>query len=402
MGREGLSHLRGKYAIQQRWVRFFLKGIDAGLKLFFRRSIRQAPSPRRLLIVQPLHLGDVVLLTALLAPIQSAFGNVEIGLVVSSASFQVVKNHPKVAVVHTYDHWRHNRSGQGLFKRVIRHLFSAKRALKEIQSFKYDTAIVLSPFFANGAIFSFLTGIRTRIGYTSGGFGPLFTHPVSLPHALEHITDYHLRLLQKLEGFETLKQPLSPELFFKKEIKSPLVEINGYILISMGAGAEFKKWPYFKWRELSQFLLEEGYHIVLVGSGEREVSEAAALVKELGPSANIKNYCGRLNWSEFVATVEGAKLVICHDSVLAHVASHKATPTVVLFSGVRGAILNFYPLNKRVICLCKSLPCNPCFMVQKGCASMECIREIQVNEVVEAARQLMGEIFDSKREVSIL
>ena len=396
------THLRGRYAIQQRSVRFFLTIIDGLLSWLIRpQKKRWYSSPKSILLILRGHLGDAVLLTALFEPLQTSFPKAKIGVVTGSWNAPVLKGHPAISTLHIYDYWRHNRGCHHLIKKWWRQLVTGWRSLREIRQSGYRVAVVLSPFFGNGVLFSYLSGIAQRIGYDCGGFGALLSHPVSGPRSIVHITQYHLKLLQEIDGFGTfhelqpnLPQPKRADLL--KEISSQFVVIN------MGAGEDFKKWPLDKWRELVAFFQKQGLCVVITGRGALEADAVDKLLKELPSKRRIINLCNSISWDTFASIVEAAELLVCHDSVSGHLASCFSVPTIALFSGVRSAILNFYPLNKKAICLCKSLPCNPCFMVEKGCASMACISEIQVDEVIEAACQLVGEIFDSKRKFSIL
>src|SRR5690242_12990512 len=84
-------------------------------RVMFSRCSRQYPpelllNPKRILVVNGAHVGDVVMSTAVLGALRSAYPASEIGFVAGSWSKMVVTNHPMVDFVHVVDHWKMNRS----------------------------------------------------------------------------------------------------------------------------------------------------------------------------------------------------------------------------------------------------------------------------------------------------
>ena len=73
---------------------------------------RPATPPRRILLANPAHIGDVLIATAVLPPLRQAFPDAEIGMLVGSWSRHVVEGHPDVARVHVMDNFHLNRAPQ--------------------------------------------------------------------------------------------------------------------------------------------------------------------------------------------------------------------------------------------------------------------------------------------------
>ncbi|MBI5015041.1 MAG: hypothetical protein HZB55_06065 [Deltaproteobacteria bacterium] len=101
------------------------------------------PEPRRLLLANPAHLGDVLASTAVLPVLKSAFPNTSVGMLVGSWSVPLVANHPLVDQVHLFDHWYANRGSDAFPVKLRRHWLTRATALAEIRAVGYDTAVDL-------------------------------------------------------------------------------------------------------------------------------------------------------------------------------------------------------------------------------------------------------------------
>lgn len=380
------SPLYNGYLIQNKWSNRFVRLIDWMLHTIVpKRQDTPIKKPRRLLLVQPNHLGDVVLSTSIVAPLKKAFPDLEISFLVGSWSQIIVNKHSDIFKVHVFDHWRMNRSNISLAKKFFQHMKTFFQASREIRANKYDTAIVLSPYWANGIPVVYTSKIQTRIGYGSGGFGRLLTHCYTFDEKW-HITKAFAELTSKLPCENALFYPCTPELkgvmrdFTPKGLKK-----KGYIVVQVGAGNPKKKWPFAKWKDLIARLESMGTPLVFTGQGVSESEDIERIIEGMGFCYNLSNL---LSWDEYVSTISHARLFLGVDSVGAHIASCFDIPTVVITGGIMGAMQQFRPVHKAVRTLSKALPCNPCFFSKQGCAAMQCIRDVEPVDVLEAIEQL--------------
>ena len=112
------SPLRGKYLVRNAAANRLLASLDYLLGRMCRRPAPPAPgAPRRILLANGAHLGDVLLSTAVLPAIKTAFPDAEIGFLIGSWSREVLADHPLVARLHFVDHWKLNRSGAPFSRR---------------------------------------------------------------------------------------------------------------------------------------------------------------------------------------------------------------------------------------------------------------------------------------------
>jgi len=398
--------LVGKYLVRNRFANSFLRGVDAILSLRL-RSYRQNFSlnqfPRRILLANSAHLGDVLILSSVFPVLKKAFPETKIGLLIGSWSLPVVQGNPMIDWVHTVDHWKLNRSDASMWQKLKRYWRTRRAALNEIKNVEYDAAVDLYSYFPNFIPLLWTAGIPVRIGYISGGFGPLLTHPLRWRNLNQHVSGYHADLLQILpidkKYFEKMRYSLPPidhdseeeaNNFLKRTSVDP-----GYIVIHMGTGEKLKEWPVAKWHRLSEKLTAHGYSLVFTGYGLRESDNAWLAMAGL---SNCVNLCNKLSWSAFVAVVKKSRLVICVESLAGHIAAAVATPCVAIWSGMA----NYYhwrPMSELCQILMHSVLCAPCYR-GRGCTTMDCVRNVQPDDVYLVVLKMLGLCGNSTKKIS--
>ena len=109
-------------------------------------------------------------------------------------------------------------------------------------------------------------------------------------------------------------------------------EWTGLTVVHPGAKARSRQWPPQRYVELIRRLVEAGHRVVVTGGpGEQELADGIA--KQAGVAAQTT-----LSLPQLLTLVAHARLVVCGDTGIAHVASVYATPSVVLFGPVSPAL----------------------------------------------------------------
>lgn len=326
-------------------------------------------------------MGDVVIATSILPVFKKAFPEAKIGMLVGSWALQVIKGHPQIEWIHVVDHWKINRAKKNIFSKYKNYIKTAKEALKEIKKINYDVAVDLYSFFPNNIPLLYRAGIPVRIGYKSGGFGPLLTHALDWQPG-KHEAEYHADLLRFLgiTKFDSLKPnlpPVSPKA--EKELADFLtlydLKKKSYIVMHPGAGSKIKEWPVEKWRELLNLLEPQNKKIIITGVA----SENELIEKIISGFPNCINACGKLSWQGFVALIKNALFLYSVDSVAGHIAAAVDTPGIIIASGIND-MNRWRPYNKLIKVISNNIPCAPCFK-NSGCSNMICLNEIMIREV---------------------
>ena len=391
-----LPVMRGLYCRRSKVLNFAMQTMDFVLSVS--RPLRARGGaikpPSRILIADVAHLGDLVVATALLPVLKSAFPDCKIGFLAGSWARPVLDDHPLVDYVHILDHWAANRSPAPRREKLRRYAQTRRKALTEVWAAGYDAAIDLCWSFPNTLPFLWQARIPVRIGYRSGGAGPLATHALDFDEREQHVLERHLALVRRLPVSEEDLAKAAPVLApvsgadsaaWQGEMLAHRLTRGGYVVLHVGAGGTLKAWPAAKWRLLAQKWLDAGAALVFTGAGEKDAGLIAEVTAGLHGCVNV---CDRLSWGGLVAAITQARLLVCVDTVAGHIAGAVGTPCAVITTGQNPYL--WHPLGQAHRVLTHPVPCLPCHR-GLGCAGMECIREVDAGRVYAAGRALLDE-----------
>jgi ADP-heptose:LPS heptosyltransferase len=383
----------GRYLVNDPLPRWGLRAVDAVLDRWPSRTASTPASvaPRRVLLALGGHMGDAIIATSAVAAVRILAPQTEIGVVVGSWMLAAIEGLPDVGLVHVVDHWKSNRTEPTLAGRARRYATSWRRAVREIRDAHYDVAIDLYPYFPNSATLLLAAGVPRRVGYTSAGFGGLYTDPVPYVDDLLHVAEQHGRLIARALGREPLAAPPPVRL---PEVPSDVhdrarailaaagVDGDDYLVAHMAAATPQREWRGDRWRATLARFAGDGHRIVCTGLAGREADLAASITAGLPGSVNL---CGQLTWDELMAVISRATVVLSVDTAIAHAAAALDVPTVTLMASIARPE-HWRPLARRGTALVNPMPCAPCF-VRAGCAHMSCVRDIAVQDVIDAVER---------------
>jgi ADP-heptose:LPS heptosyltransferase len=357
----------------------------AGLKLLRALSNRQdrfVATPRRVLLLNGAHSGDIVISTGLIPVLKSAYPGVGIGFAVGGWSANVLSGHAEVMAIHRIDHWRTNRSSAGWVSKWMQYRRTRSRAMREIRDFGYDWAICLHPHVPDLLTIAWQAGIPVRAAFYEAPCAPLATHLARYPGWTVMVTEGAcqgelLRELGLSEEHLRLRQSTLPpdNMAALNEVRgvlgcSPDRELPAYFVLHMGAGSRGREMAMHFWRELVQMLASHRI-VMLTGRGERECKHTEELANGM---PNVRNACDRLSWAGLVAAVRNAEQVFSVDTAIGHIAAAVGTPCQVVATGI-SHLARWRPESGRVVVWSNHVDCAPCFR-PLGCHSMQCLKGI--------------------------
>lgn len=136
-----------------------------------------------------------------------------------------------------------------------------------------------------------------------------------------------------VEGF--LREPLrvQPPMINSQQAKWVAVP-DRYVVLSLGAGQDFRVWPIDRFAEVARFLLahHSTYKIVLTGAATEKIYAESFLAK-LSDTSAIIDLTGSLSLPELVYVLTKADLLLANETGIAHIAAATHTPTVVISQG---------------------------------------------------------------------
>ncbi len=349
------------------------------------RSLSQNPVntivPKKILLVNGAHLGDLVISTAVIRRIKEVNSQIKIGFVAGTWGSELLRSHPGVDHFYPINHWRLNRSTASTFSKFFLYWRQWWAALRTIRKEKYDIAILLNSFYPNFASLVWLSGCKLTVGYVSAGGGPLLSLCLAKPKHAEQAIQLALLDAINIYGVSSSGWIQVNESLLSKGAKDELPQ--KFILLHPGTGNLAKEWPVKRWIILGKMLRNEAYAIVLTGNGSAE----AALCKRIATEINGIDLSNRINLNDWFFVIQKACLVIGVDSAAGHIASALQKPFIGIYSGI-GEVSRWTPAGKSISILTHSMPCSPCHT--RPCKDRPCLLKIEPKEVLAATSQLLA------------
>ncbi|MGI8305758.1 glycosyltransferase family 9 protein [Saccharopolyspora hattusasensis] len=131
----------------------------------------------------------------------------------------------------------------------------------------------------------------------------------------------HAELLRRLRG---------PRGSFTPDADCDLVP--GSVIVHPGASHGARRWPVERFAAVAGRLAAQGNQVLITGTeAERVLAQRLVGLAGLAPEAML---AGRTGLWQLACLIAGAKLVVCGDTGIAHLATAYRTPSVVLFGPV--------------------------------------------------------------------
>ncbi len=204
--------------------------------------------------------------------------------------------------------------------------------LAEMQAEQFDLAVQLH---GNGRVTNPLTalfGARQTAGFYAPGdwcpdrerFRPWPEDGLEVRRLLGI-----LECLRVAPAGEHLEFPLTSEDFEKLSALDTRQELipGRYICLHAGASVAERRWPPECFAAVADALASRGFRIVLTGTGGEVVLTRTVARAMQTPALD---FAGRTDLGVAAALVHGARLVICNDTGISHLAAALRVPSVVL------------------------------------------------------------------------
>lgn len=389
----------------------------AGLQIAGLRYARAASAvlPRRVLLIRPDHLGDVLFVTPAIHAIRAALPEARLTALVGPWSQAVLTHNPHLDEVLTLPFPGFDRTGRNSFTRPYHIIREASSWLREMN---FDTALIFRPDHWWGAWLAAEARIPSRLGFDVAETRQFLTRAIPrqdggrteahdgfgedsmamrsgrrafpLMSPLLHHVEQNIALARTLVGGEEGSGRTRHSLFFviPPGTAAPLSSGNlGTVAIHPGSGAAVKLWGEEGWAKVGDGLGERlGARVALTGSeAERGLcARIAARMRE--PPLNL---AGRTSLAELAALYQDCRLVLGPDSGPLHLAVAVGTPTLHLFGPADPGMYGPWGDEKRHRVLMSPMECAPCRILDwTDLENHPCMAKISVEAVVDAANEL--------------
>jgi lipopolysaccharide heptosyltransferase I len=341
---------------------------------------------RRILLIKPSALGDVVHALPVAATLHRRYPNIRLDWLVEEEAADIVRDHPAISAVVVSGRRRWLRQLRGV-RQIAPTLGEVARFVADLRRRRYDAVLDLQGLFKS-ALYVMATGARIRVGFAEGREGSpwVLTHRIAAPPQPVHAADRYLALAAAVGATEPVREyaiALTPQALAVAE--SVLARCaRPRVILHPSARWRTKLWEVERWRELAASLLADGLGVMITG-GQEDGRMAAQIGAGLVPAP--LSLAGRLSLKELAAVLGGADLMVTVDSGPMHMAAAMGTPVVALFGPTDPRRTG--PLGAGTV-LQRPLPCSPC--LQRGCQIADvnrCMRDLSVAEVLTAVRALL-------------
>ena len=343
----------------------------------------------RILLVQLADIGDLVLTTPAIAALREARPQASVDLIASEHALPVI---PEGLVDSAIPFKRGGKSAS-------RSLFFPANLMTVIglARRKYDTVIFFHHFTLPAGIFKFwliakTTGARRLVGLKNDNIRFLTDHIVDAGFGAEHQAQHWLNLVALL-GVSSAARPaqVSREPYACQSLSA---SNRPKVVIHAGSGgySKARRWSPERFAAVARKLKETlDAEILLVGGPDDD----AHIVERLIADDNV-NLVGKTTLPQLADVIAGADLFIGADSGVMHIATATGTPVISIFGPSNADAWRPWSIDGHATVLRSGVECSPCSYVghkvgaRDGCSARTCMKLITVDQVVDAARGIIG------------
>ena len=341
-----------------------------------------------ILIVKLSAIGDVVHTLPSLAALRKLYPKSHITWVVEEASSDIIRGHPHLdrVIISRRKRWIENLKKFHYIKITISEI---RLFIKTLRDRKYDLVIDFHGL-SKSSMIVILGGGKRKLGYDSmQELSGLFLNE-KIPEDMEkHAVDRYLDFIRYLGTDIDNPEfyiPIEEENRTRVEtlLKANGIDINEpFVTVNPVAFWDTKLWEDVKFARLCDRIAEDlKQKVVFTGnSGDGRIKHIQSMMNF--PSVNLE---GQTTLKDLAYLYKLSVLLVTTDSGPMHIAAAMNAPTVALFGPTDPSRTG--PYGKGHIVVRKKMSCSPCFL--KKCDTKRCMKEITVEEVFEAAMQVVN------------
>lgn len=348
------------------------------------RGPLESATVKRLLVVPPNWVGDVVLASPALAALRRRFSTAHITYLLRANLGAIVAG----AGWHDAElHWPSSggaRAEWGLIELARR-----------LRSERFDAVILLTNSFRSAAI-AFAARIPRRFGYARDGRGLFLTDSLAPAKSGGRFTPvpvtHSYSLLAERAGAAVVHRKLALDVTSEQEqAGAALLEAYGlqrgrYAVVSPGgAFGSAKCWPPERFAQTCRRLGDELDLDTLVVGAPAESELLGTIAEQGGPRAKAATR-PPTTLGALKPLVRDAALLVCNDSGPRHFGLAFEVPTVTVFGPTDPAWTDTGAVHERIVRA--AVPCSPCQL--RTCPiDHRCMTEVTVQMVIAAAKSLL-------------
>lgn len=348
-----------------------------------RKVLSFKTEPKRILIVLPTWVGDVVMATPVIQAVFSQFPNSDISLLTQRHLYPLLEGSA----------WAQNCYFWPPRNKTTEAKQAHKALVADLRQQRFDLAVML-PNSLRSAWLCWRSGAKRRLGFNRDGRGLLLTDALTVPNKIPGgyepmpMVDYYAQLAMALgcdhpgDQLTLYTTPDCDSAVSMRLAQSGIVDGKPLVVISPGANFGASKcWAPERFAAVADQLIEE--HGVAVamspGPGEEPLAEAIHNTMKY-PSALLTNPC--LTLGELKSLINRSVLLLGNDTGPRHFARAFDTPRVTVFGPTERRWTDTSHNAETIIQV--DVPCGPCHKKVCPLAHHDCMTLVTVEMVKQA------------------
>lgn len=345
---------------------------------------------RRIAIIKPSALGDVVQTLPLLPVLRERFRNANITWVVNSGIANLLESHPDLD-----DIIRFERQGS---------VTCWMRLLSELRRREFDLVFDLQGLLRTAAM-TLATRAPVRVGLETAREGAHLACHLTIPDTSRFVPVHARfnRLFDALGMGHLQPQPRVAVTADDHAWARNRVSQLGSPTLAIHPGARWitKRWPAERFAAVAcKAMRRYGFSTLILGSAdERPVcDQLEQVIRKFNPNGSIANLAGKTSLKQLASLLASVNVVLTNDSGPMHLAAAVGTPVVGLFtctSPVRSG-----PPGAQHQCVTTKLSCAASYRKRcpyRGRKHLACMEELDIDRVWQAFVRAMEANFDLAR-----
>lgn len=358
---------------------------------------------KNILVINLMHLGDLMLVTPALTTLRKNFPDAKISLLADKKLADLVRLNKNLDECIFID----KKGADDKFFNFVKFIFKLREK-------NFDLVINLHRNERASALAAF-SGAKKIVGYSKPLFSIFFDKVLQNPSIARHIqrlffmpkkylpgtqhqVKSHFDVLQKAVGIEKIFDN-GLEMWIDDAAKNSAEKIfaenfsEGTKVIAFNIGASWitKRWIDDYFAKCADILIGRGFGIAFLGGtmDEKIVSACVEKMHEKN-SPLLKIFTGKFSLAELAGFLDKCVLMLTTDSGPMHIGVARNIPIVTMFGA--SPVPGFYPYDAKDILIKSPEPCHPCgkhLCPKKGEENLACMKKISVEIVMKYVDELL-------------
>ncbi len=343
------------------------------------------PAMRRILIIAPSWLGDIIMSQCLLKLLKKRDPSCRIDVYAPAYAHPIIRRMPEA---------------DGIIENPFAHhefaFIKRRREGIKLRAARYDEAYIL-PNSWKSALVPFFARIPLRIGFKGESRYLLINSMRSNKKDYPRMADRYAALawpLDQVTSSATLPAYEFPTLTTlppSEELLARLKITPGRPMLALGCGANYgpaKLWPVEYFARVCDWWTGRGGQVLALGS-KKDIPTVAAIASKLKAETApyFNDIAGKTSLDEALDLTGACQAAICNDSGLMHTVAAAGVPQADIF----GSTSTVYtpPLSEKAVCVESDESCHPCFERRCPKGTYECLRGIKPERVIAALEEVL-------------